>query len=286
MFPSGSAAQFALIALLAGVGEELLFRGVIQSKLSQWTSPAAGLILASLLFGAAHALSRLYFLLATVIGLYLGWFAQYFGELVTPIVAHSLYDFLALVYLSKTSQRRGRRKSDIGTAITIARNRMNRTNVKGITCTELRELIREQPVEIIDVRTPEEFVEVRAATARNVPLDLLNPHAVMQTRTRPAERTTVLHLPFGRPQRRSVCDVHDRRLRKRHQHRRRHRRLARSGLADSNKVECIRVTRNGPLAAEPSGPHPQRFSDEASARERRARTPRQRVVPPVRSPWH
>ena len=47
---------------------------------------------------------RLYFVLATVIGLYLGWFALYFGELVTPIVAHSLYDFLALVYLSRDQQ--------------------------------------------------------------------------------------------------------------------------------------------------------------------------------------
>ena len=32
MFPAASPAQFALVALLAGVGEELLFRGVIQSS--------------------------------------------------------------------------------------------------------------------------------------------------------------------------------------------------------------------------------------------------------------
>ncbi len=112
MFPAGSAAQFGLVALLAGVGEELLFRGVVQTKLSEWTTPAAGLILASLLFGAAHALSKLYFVLATVIGLYLGWFAQHYGELVTPIVAHALYDFLALVYLSRAGKRRGQRKPD------------------------------------------------------------------------------------------------------------------------------------------------------------------------------
>lgn len=106
MFPSRNAAQFGMIALLAGVGEELLFRGVIQTKLSDWTSPVAGLVAASLLFGAAHALSRLYFLLATVIGLYLGWFAQHYGELVTPIVAHSVYDFLALLYLGKQTKGR------------------------------------------------------------------------------------------------------------------------------------------------------------------------------------
>jgi uncharacterized protein len=107
MFPSGSYAQFAMVALLAGVGEELLFRGVIQSKLVEWTSPVIGVVLASLLFGAAHALSRLYFVLATLIGLYLGWLVERYGELVTPMIAHALYDFLALVYLSKVGGRRG-----------------------------------------------------------------------------------------------------------------------------------------------------------------------------------
>jgi membrane protease YdiL (CAAX protease family) len=108
MFPTGSYAQFAMVALLAGVGEELLFRGVIQTKLVEWTNPVAGLVLASLVFGAAHALSKLYFLLATLIGLYLGWLLQRYDELITPMIAHALYDFLALVYLFKSGAR-GRR---------------------------------------------------------------------------------------------------------------------------------------------------------------------------------
>lgn len=62
---------------------------------------------------------------------------------------------------------------------------MNRSSVKTIGCAELRELLRVGPVEIIDVRTPEEFQEVRAISARNVPLDALDPHAVMHTRTAP-----------------------------------------------------------------------------------------------------
>lgn len=107
MFPTGSVAQFALVALLAGVGEELLFRGVIQSKLVAWTSPLVGLVIASLVFGVAHALSKLYFVLATAVGAYLGWLAWYYGELVAPIVAHALYDFLALVYLFRID-RHGR----------------------------------------------------------------------------------------------------------------------------------------------------------------------------------
>jgi membrane protease YdiL (CAAX protease family) len=101
LFPAASLPQFMLIALLAGVGEELLFRGVVQSVLANWTSPIAGLILASVLFGLVHAMSRVYFVLATLIGVYLGALMIGFNSLAAPMVAHSLYDFFALAYLSR-----------------------------------------------------------------------------------------------------------------------------------------------------------------------------------------
>lgn len=41
--------------------------------------------------------------------------------------------------------------------------------------------------DIIDVRTPLEFREVHAATARNMPLDMLDPHAVMKERNGSAD---------------------------------------------------------------------------------------------------
>jgi membrane protease YdiL (CAAX protease family) len=104
MFPAASISQFALIAVLAGVGEELLFRGVLQTLLVSWTTPVLGLAIGSLVFGAAHALSKLYFFLATLIGLCFGWLVLHYQDLVAPMVAHSLYDFVALVYLA----RRGR----------------------------------------------------------------------------------------------------------------------------------------------------------------------------------
>lgn len=101
LFPTKSVPQFALIAILAGVGEELLFRGALQTLLDRWTMPVLGLILASFLFGAAHALSRIYFLLATLIGAYFGWLLFHYNDLVAPIVAHSLYDFVALTYIAR-----------------------------------------------------------------------------------------------------------------------------------------------------------------------------------------
>jgi uncharacterized protein len=101
MFPAASASQFALVALLAGVGEELLFRGVLQHVIAHWATPLTGLIIASLLFGLAHALSKLYFFLATAIGLCFGGLVLQYNDLVAPMVAHSLYDFFALSYLSR-----------------------------------------------------------------------------------------------------------------------------------------------------------------------------------------
>lgn len=105
MFPSPSLGQLALVAVLAGVGEELLFRGTLQTLLSWLTTPVVGVLLASLLFGAMHALSRVYFALATLIGLVFGWMTLHYNDLVGPMVAHGVYDFVALVYLTRLRRR-------------------------------------------------------------------------------------------------------------------------------------------------------------------------------------
>lgn len=47
---------------------------------------------------------------------------------------------------------------------------------------QLAELCKTEKIELIDVRTPVEFRELHAAAARNVPLDRLDPAAIMQTR--------------------------------------------------------------------------------------------------------
>jgi membrane protease YdiL (CAAX protease family) len=108
MFPSGSLLQFAMVAVLAGVGEELLFRGVLQTKLGVWTTPVIGLIVASFLFGLAHALSKLYFSFAIAVGVFLGWLTLHYNDLVAPMVAHTVYDFVALAYISRSAVARRR----------------------------------------------------------------------------------------------------------------------------------------------------------------------------------
>lgn len=94
--------ELSLIALAAGVGEEMLFRGVIQSAIEGWlVSPVLGFVLASVLFGLLHPVSVAYVAIAALLGCYLGWLMVINGNLLTVIVAHSLYDLAALGYLLK-----------------------------------------------------------------------------------------------------------------------------------------------------------------------------------------
>jgi membrane protease YdiL (CAAX protease family) len=97
--------ELALVALLAGVGEELLFRGVVQHAAAERWGAGAGLVIASLAFGFAHPLSLTYIVLAATIGFYLGWLWLASGNLLVPIVAHGLYDFIALIYLRYRASR-------------------------------------------------------------------------------------------------------------------------------------------------------------------------------------
>lgn len=91
--------DLALLSLVAGAGEELVFRGVLQPALVRGLGLAPGLLLASLLFGLLHPITVTYVLLAAGLGLYLGVVAWASGNLLVVVVAHALYDFLVLVYL-------------------------------------------------------------------------------------------------------------------------------------------------------------------------------------------
>jgi uncharacterized protein len=97
--------QLAILSTLAGLGEEMLFRGVVQTAVAAEiggpAGVAVGLALSAALFGMLHALTPAYAILAGLIGLYLGglWLAS--GNLLAPVVAHALYDFLVLLYLVK-----------------------------------------------------------------------------------------------------------------------------------------------------------------------------------------
>ena len=91
--------DLALISLAAGVGEEMLFRGVFQGVLDRWLGPGPGWGAASLLFGLLHPITPGYIVIAALMGAYLGGLWWFNGNLLTVMVAHALYDFIGLVLL-------------------------------------------------------------------------------------------------------------------------------------------------------------------------------------------
>lgn len=95
--------ELALIAALAGLGEEMLFRGVVQVTIAEWFGGTLGvwigILAAAIMFGLLHPITTGYAVLAGTIGVYLGWVFAITDNLLVPVVAHGVYDFVALVYL-------------------------------------------------------------------------------------------------------------------------------------------------------------------------------------------
>jgi membrane protease YdiL (CAAX protease family) len=89
--------ELALLAALAGIAEEVLFRGVVQVGFARIMPEAWALFAASAIFGLVHFASRTYAALAGVIGLYLGALFLFQESLLAPIITHALYDFVALL---------------------------------------------------------------------------------------------------------------------------------------------------------------------------------------------
>jgi membrane protease YdiL (CAAX protease family) len=107
IFRSASWTDVFAMSAIAGIGEEALFRGVVQSGVGSAAGAAAGLIAGSALFGLAHSITRTYAVVAMLIGVWLGGLWLFTGNLLAPIVAHALYDFVALTIYLRDARRRG-----------------------------------------------------------------------------------------------------------------------------------------------------------------------------------
>jgi len=87
----------------AGIGEEMLFRGVMQFELgSKLGSEVLAVGITSIVFGALHAVTPLYAGLAALASVYFGWLYLATGNLMVPIVTHAFYDWAALLYAHYT----------------------------------------------------------------------------------------------------------------------------------------------------------------------------------------
>lgn len=99
LFANSTVLDLLIISMLAGIGEEVLFRGVMQTALTGVVGLWLAVVLTSIVFGLAHFISVTYAVYATVVGAYLGVLLIVFDNLLVPVVAHAAYDFLALIYL-------------------------------------------------------------------------------------------------------------------------------------------------------------------------------------------
>lgn len=108
--PAVSRATFAellLIAAMAGVGEELLFRGFLQHWLIEH-GELVGLIVPNLVFGLLHWVSPVYAVGAMCVGIYFSCALRFVPEvdLWALMLAHAVYDLVALLVLRWESQPR------------------------------------------------------------------------------------------------------------------------------------------------------------------------------------
>lgn len=96
--------QLLYLGLLAGLTEEILFRGVLQPLMESHFGWLVGIVGSNLLFALSHAITPLYALLAGLTGVYLGFALDFGGtrNLLTPLGIHALYDFLAFMAVASS----------------------------------------------------------------------------------------------------------------------------------------------------------------------------------------
>ena len=82
-----------LVAMVAGIGEELLFRGVLH--------PLVGIMWSNVIFGLLHLITLPYALLAGMMGGYLGYLLDQSENILAPIITHGVYDFLAFLVIAR-----------------------------------------------------------------------------------------------------------------------------------------------------------------------------------------
>lgn len=103
--PHGGAevAVYLLMALTAGICEELIYRGYLQRQFTAWTSSAAaGIILQSAVFGICHAYQGIRMVLTiSIYGCFFGILAYWRGSLRPGMIAHCLQDGVGGLLLAR-----------------------------------------------------------------------------------------------------------------------------------------------------------------------------------------
>lgn len=96
-----------LISLCAGIGEEALFRGGLQTWLGDFIGPVAAIGISSAVFGAIHFGKPAITALLLGVGVIFGSMYWATGSLLTVMIGHATYDIWALRYLHQEFLRLG-----------------------------------------------------------------------------------------------------------------------------------------------------------------------------------
>jgi len=91
--------NLVLVAVFAGIGEELFFRGVLQRLfIKLFKNPWVGILVTAFIFSAIH-LQFYGFIPRFILGILLGLLYWYSGSLWPAIIAHFIYDAFAVVMI-------------------------------------------------------------------------------------------------------------------------------------------------------------------------------------------
>lgn len=94
----GFISNIFLIAVMAGISEEILFRGVLQKIFIDWTrSIHLGIIITAIIFSAIH-FQFFGFFPRVILGVILGYLYIYSRSLWIPIIAHTVNNGLTIIF--------------------------------------------------------------------------------------------------------------------------------------------------------------------------------------------
>jgi len=107
-FRKCSAAQIFLICVLAGIGEELFFRGLMQDGITHglgntFFGLVCGIVISSFFFGIAHLVTPTYGVIAFFMSLYFAALFLLSGNILVPMIAHALYDYCVIRFILQRS---------------------------------------------------------------------------------------------------------------------------------------------------------------------------------------
>lgn len=106
-----------ILGVAVAAGEELFFRGYVQSRLDKRWGPLGAVAVTAALFAAAHAGDPAQAAFSLAAGVFLGWASARAGTIRVTLVAHALHNTVAVLALASATSLRSRAMTGAWAAI-------------------------------------------------------------------------------------------------------------------------------------------------------------------------